>query len=361
MIWLDSLPVKRVHGFGFLATALLPSVPERSIMARRLAGVEPGHERVTWCKLEICTAQRVGERLESLMNSEGSPRGRYLDFVLLLALGAAWGASYLFIKVGIGEIPPFTFVALRLLLGAIIMLVLLRVLGHPVPRTWRQWRGFAVMGFLSGAVPWSLISWGEQYISSGLAALLQATMPIFTVIMAHFAVRDESMTPTKVLGVVVGFVGVGVLMLPELRQGVQASLLGQLAIVGSSASYAAGAIYARRELRGQSPLVSTMGQLATGAIMMVPISLLVDRPFDLAPSWPALGSLLALTVLGTVVAYVIYYALIERTSATFVSTVTYIIPVNGLLLGALVLGEPLDMVLWVSLGLILLGVLLVRK
>lgn len=295
------------------------------------------------------------------MKSEGQPRGQYLDFALLLTLAAVWGASYLFIKVGISEIPPFTFVALRLSLGALIMLVLLRVLGHPVPRTWRRWRGFAVMGFLSGALPWSLISWGEQYISSGLAALLQATMPIFTVVFAHLAVKDESMTPAKILGVVVGFVGVGLLMLPELRQGVQASLLGQLAIVASSASYAGGAIYARRELRGQSPLVSTMGQLATGAIIMLPISLLVDRPFDLAPSVTALGSLLALTVMGTVVAYVIYYALIERTSATFVSTVTFIIPVFGLILGALVLGEPLDMVLWVSLGLILLGVLLVRR
>ncbi len=287
--------------------------------------------------------------------------GQYLDFGLLLALGAAWGASYLFIKIGIGEIPPFTFVALRLSLGALIMVVLLRVLGYPMPRTWHQWRGFAVMGFLSGAVPWTLISWGEQYISSGLAALLQATMPIFTVIMAHFAAKDEAMTPAKLLGVAVGFVGVGLLMLPDLRQGVQASLLGQLAIVGSSASYGAGAIFARKELRGQSPLVLTMGQLATGALMMLPIALLVDRPFDLAPSWPAVGSLLALTVIGTVLAYIIYYALIERTSATFVSTVTYIIPVNGLLLGALVLGESLEVGLWVSLGLILLGVLLVRR
>jgi drug/metabolite transporter (DMT)-like permease len=299
--------------------------------------------------------------MEASMEQKAPLTGRYVDFGLLLALGAAWGASYLFIKIGIGEIPPLTFVALRLSLGAVIMVLLLRVLGYPVPRTWRQWRGFAVMGFFSGAVPWTLISWGEQYISSGLAALLQATMPIFTVIMAHFAVRDETMTRAKVLGVVVGFVGVGLLMLPDLRVGVQASLLGQLAIVGSSASYAAGAIFARREFRGQSPLVSTMGQLATGALMMLPISLLVDRPFDLSPSWPAIGSLLALTVVGTVLAYVIYYALIERTSATFVSTVTYIIPVNGLLLGALVLGESLEVGLWVSLGFILLGVLLVRR
>jgi drug/metabolite transporter (DMT)-like permease len=295
------------------------------------------------------------------MEQKELPAGRYIDLGLLLALATAWGASYLFIKVGVGEIPPFTFVALRLSVGALIMVVLLRVLGYPMPRTWRQWRGFAVMGFLSGAVPWTLISWGEQYISSGLAALLQATMPIFTVIMAHFAVEDEAMTATKLMGVAVGFVGVGLLMLPDLRQGVQASLLGQVVIVVSSVSYAGGAIFARKSLRGQSPLVLTMGQLATGALLMLPICLLVDRPFDLAPSWQAIGSLLALTVIGTVLAYVIYYSLIERTSATFVSTVTYIIPVNGLLLGALVLGESLEVGLWVSLGLILLGVLLVRR
>lgn len=288
-------------------------------------------------------------------------KGRYLDLFLLLVLGAVWGSSYLFIKVGVAEVPPLTFVTARLVLGAVIMWGLLRVLGYPVSRDRALWAAYAVMGLISGALPYSLITWGEKYISSGLAAMLQSTTPVFTVILAHFFVHDERMTPARILGVITGFVGVGILMIPDLRRGLQANLLGQLAVVASSVCYAAATIFARNRLRGQPALVSTMGQLTTGAIFMLPLALLVERPFDLSPSLAAVGSWLGLTLLGTIVAYVIYYTLIERASATFVSTVTYIVPVNGLLLGALVLGEPLNLTLLLSLGFILAGVLLVRR
>jgi len=286
-----------------------------------------------------------------------------MDLLWLGVLGVIWGASYLFIKVAVAEVPPFTLVAARLLLGAAVLWILLLTAGksrQAVPRGWALWRLFAVMGLLNGALPYSLIFWGEQYISSGLASLLQATTPVFTVILAQLQ-GDERMGPAKLVGIVAGFVGVGILMLPDLRQGLHASLLGQAAIVASSLSYAAAAIFARSRLRGQPALVSTTGQLTMGAVYMVPLSLLVDRPFHLSPSLPAVASWLALTLVGTVVAYIIYYAVLDRTSATFVSTVTYIIPVNGLLLGALVLGEPLSATLLVGLALILLGVLLVRR
>jgi drug/metabolite transporter (DMT)-like permease len=284
-----------------------------------------------------------------------------MNLGLLLVLGMLWGSSYLFIKVTVMEVPALTLVAGRLVVSALILWALLRVRGQTLPRTWRLWRHYAVMGFLSGALPYSLISWGEQTIPSGLAALLQAAMPLFTVLLAHVLSDDERLTWSRAAGVVIGFVGVAILMLPDLRQGLHASLLGQLAVVGSSASYAGATIYARRWLRGQPALVSTAGQVSAGAIWMLPISLLVDRPFDLAPSLPALGSWAALAVLGTVVAYIIYYALLEKTSATFVSLVTYIIPVHGLLLGALVLREPVDLIVLASLILILLGVLVVRN
>ena len=299
-----------------------------------------------------------------------------MSLLLLLILGTIWGASYLFIKVIVAEVPAFTLVAGRLTLAAIIMWGILRARGLSLPRSRRMWRAYAVLGVLGAAVPYSLISWGEQYISSGLASLLQATTPIFTVILAHFLTDDERITMAKIIGVVIGFVGVGILMLPDpslrlgsvqatglragLRQGSQADLLGQLAIVGSSLCYALTAIYIRSRLQGQPPLVSATGQLMMGMVYMLPISLLIDRPFDLSPSLPVLASWMMLTLLGTVVAYVIYFTLFERTSATFVTMVTYIIPVNSLLLGALVLNEPLNVTVLGSLVLILLGVLLVR-
>lgn len=288
-------------------------------------------------------------------------QGRYRDIFWLLVLGTLWGSSYLFIKVTVAEVPPLHLVTGRLLMSAIVLWILLLASRQPVPRSWSLWRAYAVMGFLSGALPWSLITWGETAISSGLAALLQATMPIFTVILAHFLADDERITPAKVIGILAGFTGVGLLVVPELSHGLQASLLGQLAVVVSSISYAGGAIFARKHLRGQPALVSTTGQLTMGLLFMLPVSLLVEGQAVLSmPSVLAMASWLGLTILGTVAAYIIYYALIERTSATFVSTVTYIIPVNGLILGALVLGEALTTDLLGSLALILLGVLLVR-
>lgn len=285
---------------------------------------------------------------------------RAINLLLLLLLGALWGASYLFIKVTVAEVSVLTLVAGRMLLGACLLWLLLVVSRRPIPRSRSVWGVYAVMGVLNGAIPWSLITWGEQYISSSLAALLQATMPIFTVILANFLVHDERITPVKIVGIVVGFVGVAVLMLPDLRQGLQSNLWGQLAVVASSLCYAGATIFARNRLTGQPPLASATGQLTMGALFMVPLVLLVDRPVALSPSLPAVASWIALTVFGTVAAYIVYYALLRRSSATFVSTVTYIIPVNGLILGALVLDEPLTAAVLVGLALILLGVLLVR-
>jgi drug/metabolite transporter (DMT)-like permease len=283
-----------------------------------------------------------------------------MSLLLLLILGTIWGSSYLFIKVIVAEVPVLTLVAGRLTLATMIMWGILRARGLSLPRSRRMWGAYAVLGFLGMAVPYSLISWGEQYISSGLASLLQATTPIFTVILAHFLTNDERVTMVKMIGVVIGFVGVGTLILPGLRQGLQANLLGQLAIVGSSLCYAGAAIYIRSRLRGQPPLVSATGQLTMGMAYMLPASLLIDRPFELSPSLLALASWMVLTILGTVVAYVIYFTIVERTSATFVTMVTYIIPINGLMLGALVLNESLDVTMLGSLVMILAGVLLVR-
>mgnify|MGYP001039334115 CR=1 FL=1 len=284
-----------------------------------------------------------------------------MNLLLLLLLGSLWGSSYLFIKIVVGEVPPTTLVAVRLALSAVIMWGVVLASRQKIPRDRSLWGAYTVMGFLSGTLPYVLISWGEQYIPSGLAALLQATMPLFTVIMAHFLIREERMSLWSALGVAVGFGGVVLLMLPDLRQGLQASLLGQLAIVGSSVSYARATIYARVRLRNQPPMMSTLGQLTMGAVLTLPLSLIIDRPFDLSPSPTVLGAWLGLAVLGTVIAYVIYYALIERTSATYTSMVTYIIPVNGLILGALILDEPLTATVLGSAALILLGVLLVRR
>jgi drug/metabolite transporter (DMT)-like permease len=283
-----------------------------------------------------------------------------MNLLLLFILGGIWGTSFLFIKIVVGEVPPMTLVAGRLGLASLAMWTFLRLRGVPFPRDRRLWGIFAVTGLLNGALPFSLISWGEQYIPSGLAALLQSTTPIFTIILAHFLTHDDRFTAKKVLGIVLGFVGVGLLMWPELRGGLQASVWGQLAIVGSSISYAIASIFARQRLHGQPPLVSAAGQFTMGFIYILPLSLIIERPFNLSPSWTAIASWVTLALLGTTVAYAIYYTLLQRTSATFTTTVTYIVPINGLILGALILGENIHAGLLISLGLILSGVLLVK-
>jgi drug/metabolite transporter (DMT)-like permease len=288
-------------------------------------------------------------------------RGRFTNLIILLILGLLWGSSYLFIKIAVGAVPTLTLVAGRLLVATVLMWGLLLITRQTLPRSRALWGSYAVVGLLSGVVPYSLVAWSEQFIPSSLASMLQATLPLFTVVLAHFVIADERLQSHRILGVLVGFVGVALLMLPALQSGVGGSVLGQLAMIASSISYAISTIYARNRLRDQPPLVTATGQFTMGLLFISPLVLILDTPFHLSLSWAVVGSWLGLTVFGTILAYILYYALIARASATFVSTVTYIIPVNGLLLGALVLDEPLSLMLFLSLGLILLGVLLVRQ
>lgn len=284
-----------------------------------------------------------------------------MNLILLFILGAIWGTSFLFIKIVVAEVGPMTLVAGRLGLAAVLMWGILQLRRTPLPKGRRIWSTYAVIGLLNGALPFSLISWGEQFIPSGWAALLQATTPIFTILLAHLLTRDDRLNWGKALGVTLGFCGIGLLMFPEVRQGATASVWGMLAIVGSSICYAMSSIFARRRLVGQDPMASAAGQFTMGFMYMLPLAFLLEQPLQIMPSWRALGSWVALSVIGTVIAYAIYYTLLDRTSATFTIMVTYIVPINGLVLGALVLGEHLSSMLVISLGLVLSGILLVRR
>jgi drug/metabolite transporter (DMT)-like permease len=284
-----------------------------------------------------------------------------MNLVLLLLLGTIWGTSFLFIKIIVSEVPPMTLVAGRLGVAALLMWVIVRLRRTQIRQDRTLWRTFAVVGLLNGALPYYLISWGEQYIPSGWAALLQATTPIFTILLAHFITEDDRITPQKLAGVVLGFGGVGILMWPELQSGLGAPVLGMLAIVGSSLSYAFASIYARSRLSDQSPMIAAAGQFTMGFGYILPLALVIEAPWTITPSTRAILSWVTLSLLGTVIAYTIYYELLNRTNATFTTMVTYIVPINGLLLGAIVLDETLSPALLLSLGLVLGGVLLVRQ
>lgn len=283
-----------------------------------------------------------------------------LAWVILILLGAIWGSSYLFIKVGGAEIPPFTFVEGRVLLAALALLSVMRVRGETLPRTRRAWLPLIGMGIFNGVIPYTLITWGELYISSGLAAILTAAMPIFTVVFAHFLTRDEKLNTLKTIGILVGFLGVVLLFLDELTLGLRMEFWGQFAVVIAAASYAIATLIARTFLSGVSHVVASTGQLASAAVMMLPLSLAFDQPLGLRPSFIALSALAILALVGTAVAYILYYWLIEHTGATRTSLVTYLIPITGILWGALLLHEPLRFETLTGLALIIAGIGLVN-
>lgn len=277
----------------------------------------------------------------------------------LVLLGAIWGASFLFIKIGVSEMGPITFAAVRVFIGSVTLALALWVRRQPIPRRVGTWLRLLVMGILGTAIPFAAISWGTQYIPSGLSAILNATMPLFTVVLAA-ACGSERLTPWRLAGVAIGFCGIVVLALPKLGGGLEPSLLGEMAVVAAALSYAVGIVYARRALADQPPLVAAFGQISTSCLVLSLLALLEPAPLAF-PSAAAVGSLLAVGMLGTGIAYIIYYRLLQMVGPTNTSLTTYISPLFGILWGFLILGERLSWHAFVALLLIFLGLVCVNR
>ncbi|MCA9899129.1 MAG: EamA family transporter [Ardenticatenaceae bacterium] len=283
------------------------------------------------------------------------------NFLLLIFLAALWGPSFLFIKVAVAEIPPITLVLGRVGIAAVLLTVFLLVQGKSLPRSRTVWRHLAVMGLIHNTIPFVLFGWGEQYIDSALASILNGTTPLFTIIIAHFFATDDQLTPAKLTGILVGFAGLILLITPSFGDGMQGTTLGLLAVALAAVLYGVAIVYTRNNLRGLPPLVAPAGQMILASLYLLPLSLLLERPYTLSfPSLTAVGSMLALGVLGTAVAFVVYYRLLETAPASYVSMTTYIIPVFGVILGVLVLKEQLTWHAYAGFALILLGVMIVN-
>ena len=279
------------------------------------------------------------------------------EWGLLLVLSLLWGGSYFFNAVAITALPPFTIVAARVVLGAAFLALALRLTGGRLPGDRANWQSFAVMGILNNVIPFSLIVWGQGTIPSGLTSVLNAATPLFTVIVAHYLTNDERMTPLRVGGIVVGFLGVIVMIGGDVLAKAGAHLLPEIAVLGASVSYAFSVVYGRRfSRRGLAPLATATGQLTASAVMMVPIALLIERPWLLPlPGAEVFAALLGLGVVSTCLAYIIYYRLLAAAGSVNLMLVTLLIPVTAILLGALVLGERLDANDFIGMGAIALG------
>jgi drug/metabolite transporter (DMT)-like permease len=290
----------------------------------------------------------------------------FLDLFVLFILGLIWGSSFLLIKVGVAEMPPATVGAARLAIAMLFLLLVMRARRLSLPafflkdsKSLRLWRDIAIVAFFNNTIPFILIPWGEQHITSSLASILNATMPIFTVLVAHFLTSDDHFTRGKVGGVLLGFVGVIVLIRPDLSDLRRARTQGELAVIASAISYAIATTYARKNLRGHQPIVLAGGQLTLGFLWTLPFALATAH-FTAVPSWQALGAVGMLGLVGTGIAYLFYYWLLVRNRATFVSLVTYLLPVTAVLWGAALLHEPLSAGTFLGLALICAGIALVN-
>jgi drug/metabolite transporter (DMT)-like permease len=261
----------------------------------------------------------------------------------LLFLAVIWGGAFLFIGVAVRHVEPLTYVWLRLTIAAAAMWLFLKLSGGKLSLPREVWASILLLALLNNALPFTLFGWGQTHIASGLASILNATTPIWGVLVAHLFTKDERMTPRKVAGVLLGFGGVAVMIGPSLLARVGTDALAQLACIAASLSYAVAAVWARRFRRlGISPMSVTTGQLSAGALMMLPLAMLVDQPWTQPlPPLSAWAAIAALAILCTAIGYVLYFRLIDSAGATNALLVTLLVPPFAILFGGLFLDEVL--------------------
>jgi drug/metabolite transporter (DMT)-like permease len=273
---------------------------------------------------------------------------------LLLVLALLWGSSFFFYKVLVAAVPPVTVVLGRVALAAIAMHLWLMAQGEAMPMSGQAWRRFLLLGFLNCSLPFALIAWSELRISSGLASILNATTPIFMVAVAHWSTDDEKLSAGKAIGIALGIIGVIVLVGPGVLSG-GGDFWAQLAVIAASCTYGFGGVYSRR-FKDMSPLQAATGQMTGATILLVPVSLLIDHPWTLAmPSADVWAAWLAIALVNTALAYVLYYRMIANVGATYMSLVTLVIPPIALLLGAVFLGEQVTLQALTGMAIIVLG------
>lgn len=287
-------------------------------------------------------------------------RGSTMDWLLFLTLGFFWGSSYLFIKFAVDDFGTFTLVALRLIVGAALLWTVVLVARETVPRDRRVYGHLLVMACINITIPFFLITWAEQSVPSSIAAILTAPVPLFAIVLSAFFLHDEPLRVNGLLGLLVGFVGVVIVTSPGLT-GDGASVTGELALLGAAFSYAVGAVYSRRYVRGLRPMIPAVFQVSFAAIITGTLALLTERPWDATPDSQAIVSILWLGLLGSGLAYLIVFRLFAHWGATRTTLVAYVIPPVGIVLGYLALQEPVDSRLVVGTALIIAGVAFVNS
>ena len=262
-------------------------------------------------------------------------------WLVFILLGSIWSSSFLWIKIAVQEVGPITLVAFRVLFGLLFSITVILVRRVRLPRTFTEWTPFLILGISNVAIPFFLISWGEQAINSGVAAILDATVPLFVIVIAHFALPDDKMTVPKVTGLLTGFIGVIVLMSKDVGASI-GPLLGQIAVVVASMFYAGSSVYARKSTARASGLVRGAGPLVSSTAVMWLTAVTIERPVQIPHQPLTWIALLWLGVLGSGFAFILNYYLLHEIGPTRTTMVTYIFPLGGVILGTLFLHEQLS-------------------
>lgn len=281
------------------------------------------------------------------------------EWLLLMLLSIVWGGSFFFVGVAVEALPPLTIVALRVSLATLALLAVVHFTGLRMVANPKIWLAFIFMGILNNVIPFSLIVWGQTHIASGLASILNATTPMFTIVAAHFLTKDEKMTSNKIIGVTIGFAGVVIMLGHEALSGLGDSVFAQLAVLGAAFSYAFAGIFGRRFAQaGIKPVVTATGQVTASSLLLIPLALFYDKPFSLPmPGLEIWLAILGLALISTAFAYILYFRILSTAGATNLLLVTLLIPVSAILLGTAVLGEQLELKHMLGMGLISIGLL----
>lgn len=277
------------------------------------------------------------------------------ELALLVALATVWGASYTFIKVGVATIPPITLIAARTLIAGLVLLAVMRWRGLSLPRDARTWRWFLFQACLNSAIPFTLIAWAERSIDAGLAVILNSTTPIFTFLLTAAITRHEALTARKLVGVAAGLAGTCLIVGVEALGGLGRDLVAQLAVVAATVCYAGAAIFERR-FKGLDPIMPAAGSLICGAVILVPASLVFDRPWTLEPSGASILALLGLSVISTALAFTIYFRLLETLGSVGTTAQAYLRVPIGVMIGVVFLSEQPTSTAWIGLVCVIAGV-----
>ncbi|MDR9774154.1 EamA family transporter [Rhizobium hidalgonense] len=277
------------------------------------------------------------------------------ELSLLLALATLWGASYTFIKIGVETIPPVTLIAARTLIAGAILLAVLRHRQIRLPTDRATWRRFFLQACLNSVIPFTLIAWAEQSVDAGLAVILNSATPIFTFLLTVLIVRHEQVTARKLFGVMAGLAGICLVIGVEALSGLGESLMAQIAIILATACYAGAAIFSKN-FKGLDPAVPAAGSLISGAVILLPVSLVVDRPWTLDPSAASVLALLALSAFSTALAFAIYFRLVQTLGSVGTTSQAYLRVPIGVTIGIVFLGESLSPTAWIGLICVISGV-----